>query len=91
LYLRGVAVLLVVHAVRQKDCGEVIRIISAQRTTGKERTRYKEMVSKTLADNPMDAARMRRLAKLATKPDSEIDFVDRAPGCRCRGLAAATG
>lgn len=34
----------------------------------------KKLVRKTLADSRMTAARKRRLARLATRPDSEIDF-----------------
>jgi len=36
-------------------------------------------VRKTLADSPMTPARQRKLAKLAARPDSEIDFSDIAP------------
>jgi uncharacterized protein (DUF4415 family) len=36
-------------------------------------------VHKTLADSPMTPARQRKLAKLAGRPDSEIDFSDLAP------------
>ena len=36
-------------------------------------------VRKTLADSPMTPARRRRLAELAKRPDSEIDFSDLAP------------
>ncbi len=36
-------------------------------------------VRKTLADSPMTPARRRKLAELATRPDSEIDFSDLAP------------
>jgi uncharacterized protein (DUF4415 family) len=34
----------------------------------------KKLVRKTLADSPMTPARQRRLAKLAGRPESEIDF-----------------
>ena len=36
-------------------------------------------VRKTLAESPMTPARRRRLAELAGRPDSEIDFSDIAP------------
>ena len=36
-------------------------------------------VRKILADSPMTPARRRKLAELATRPDSEIDFSDLAP------------
>jgi uncharacterized protein (DUF4415 family) len=36
-------------------------------------------VRKTLADNPMTPDRRRKLAKLAERPDSEIDFSDLPP------------
>lgn len=34
----------------------------------------KKLVSKTLAANPMTAARKRRLARLAAQPDAKIDL-----------------
>jgi uncharacterized protein (DUF4415 family) len=37
------------------------------------------LVRKTLADSPMTPARKRRLAQLAKRPDSEIDFSDIPP------------
>ena len=36
-------------------------------------------VRKTLADNPITPDRRRKLAKLAERPDSEIDFSDLPP------------
>ena len=36
-------------------------------------------VRKTLADNPMTPERRRKLAKLAERPDSEINFSDLPP------------
>jgi uncharacterized protein (DUF4415 family) len=36
-------------------------------------------VRKTLADNPITPARRRKLARLAERPDSEIDFSDIPP------------
>jgi len=36
-------------------------------------------VRKTLAESPMTPARRRKLAQLAGRPDSEIDFSDLAP------------
>jgi uncharacterized protein (DUF4415 family) len=36
-------------------------------------------VRKTLADSPMTPARRRKLAQLAGRPDSEIDFSDLVP------------
>jgi len=36
-------------------------------------------VRKTLAESPMTPARRRRLAQLAERPDSEIDFSDIPP------------
>lgn len=36
----------------------------------------KKLVSKTLSDNPITPARKRKLARLAARPDSEIDFSD---------------
>ena len=38
-----------------------------------------KLVRKTLADIPMTPARKRRLAELAQRPDSEIDFSDIPP------------
>jgi uncharacterized protein (DUF4415 family) len=38
-----------------------------------------KLVRKTLADSPMTPARKRRLAQLAKRPDSEIDFSDIPP------------
>jgi uncharacterized protein (DUF4415 family) len=38
-----------------------------------------KLVRKTLADSPMTPARKRRLAQLARRPDSEIDFSDIPP------------
>ena len=38
----GVAVLLVVHTVREENADEVIRIISARRATREERNRYEQ-------------------------------------------------
>ena len=35
-----------------------------------------KLVSKTLADKPITPARKRRLARLAERPDAEIDFSD---------------
>jgi hypothetical protein len=39
----------------------------------------KKLVRKNLSDSPMTPARKRRLAKLAARPDSEIDFSDIPP------------
>ncbi len=39
----------------------------------------KKLVSKTLSDNPITPARKRKLARLAARPDSEIDFSDIPP------------
>jgi hypothetical protein len=39
-------------------------------------TSMSKLVRKTLADTPMTPARKRRLAQLAARPDSEIDFSD---------------
>ena len=36
-------------------------------------------VSKTLSDSPVTPARRRRLARLAERPDAEIDFSDIPP------------
>ncbi|HXB70539.1 MAG TPA: BrnA antitoxin family protein [Candidatus Acidoferrales bacterium] len=38
-----------------------------------------KLVRKTLANSPMTPARKRRLAQLAKRPDSEIDFSDIPP------------
>jgi hypothetical protein len=38
-----------------------------------------KLVRKTLADSPMTPARKRRLAQLAARPDSEIDFSEIPP------------
>jgi len=38
-----------------------------------------KLVRKTLADSPMTSARKRKLARLAARPDSEIDFSDIPP------------
>jgi len=38
-----------------------------------------KLVSKTLADTPVTPARKRRLARLADRPDSEIDFSEIPP------------
>jgi uncharacterized protein (DUF4415 family) len=38
-----------------------------------------KLVRKTLADSPMTPARQRRLAQLARRPDSEIDFSEIPP------------
>jgi len=38
-----------------------------------------KIVRKTLADVPMTPERRKRLARLATRPDSEIDFSDVPP------------
>jgi len=38
-----------------------------------------KLVRKTLADSPLTPARVRKLAKLATRPDSEIDFSEIPP------------
>jgi uncharacterized protein (DUF4415 family) len=38
-----------------------------------------KIVRKTLADSPMTPARRRKLAELAKRPDSEIDFSDIPP------------
>lgn len=38
-----------------------------------------KLVSKTLADTPVTPARKRRLARLADRPDAEIDFSDVPP------------
>ena len=38
-----------------------------------------KLVRKTLADSPMTPARRRKLAQLAGRPDSEVDFSDLAP------------
>jgi uncharacterized protein (DUF4415 family) len=38
-----------------------------------------KLVRKTLANSPMSPARGRRLAQLAQRPDSEIDFSDIPP------------
>ena len=38
-----------------------------------------KLVSKTLADTPVTPARKRRLARLADRPDAEIDFSDAPP------------
>ena len=39
----------------------------------------KKLPRKTLADSPMTPARKRKLAQLAERPDSEIDFSDIPP------------
>ena len=39
----------------------------------------KTIVRKTLSDSPMTLARRRKLAALAERPDSEIDFSDIPP------------
>ena len=36
----------------------------------------KKLVTKTLAESPLTAARKRKLAQLAARPDSEIDLSD---------------
>jgi uncharacterized protein (DUF4415 family) len=38
-----------------------------------------KLVSKTLADSPVTPGRKRRLARLAERPDAEIDFSDIPP------------
>lgn len=38
-----------------------------------------KLVRKTLADSPMTPARQRKLAQLAKRPDSEIDFSEIPP------------
>jgi len=38
-----------------------------------------KLVRKTLADSPMTSARKRKLAQLAARPDSEIDFSEIPP------------
>jgi uncharacterized protein (DUF4415 family) len=38
-----------------------------------------KLIRKTLADSPMTPARKRKLAQLAARPDSEIDFSDIPP------------
>jgi uncharacterized protein (DUF4415 family) len=38
-----------------------------------------KLVRKTLADSPLTPARKRRLAQLAARPDSEIDFSEIPP------------
>ena len=38
-----------------------------------------KLVRKTLADDPISPARRRKLARLAERPDSEIDFSDIPP------------
>jgi uncharacterized protein (DUF4415 family) len=38
-----------------------------------------KLVSKTLADSPITPARKRRLARLAERPDAEIDFSESPP------------
>jgi uncharacterized protein (DUF4415 family) len=39
----------------------------------------KKLVHKTLADSPMTSTRKRKLAELAQRPDSEIDFSEIPP------------
>jgi uncharacterized protein (DUF4415 family) len=39
----------------------------------------RKLVHKTLADSPMTSARKRKLAELAQRPDSEIDFSEIPP------------
>ncbi len=39
----------------------------------------RKLVSKTLADKPITPARKRRLARLAKRPDAEIDFSEIPP------------
>src|SRR5260370_42642114 len=43
---------------------------------GRSETVMTKLVRKTLTDSPMTPARKRRLAGLAKRPDSEIDFSD---------------
>ena len=38
-----------------------------------------KLVRRTLADSPMTSARKRKLAQLAARPDSEIDFSEIPP------------
>ena len=38
-----------------------------------------KLVRKTLADDPMTPTRKRKLARIAARPDSEIDFSDIPP------------
>jgi len=38
-----------------------------------------KLVRKTLADSPLTPARKRRLAQMAKRPDSEIDYSDLPP------------
>jgi hypothetical protein len=38
-----------------------------------------KLVRKTLADSPLTPARKRKLAELAARPDSEIDFSEIPP------------
>jgi uncharacterized protein (DUF4415 family) len=38
-----------------------------------------KLVRKTLTDSPMTPARKRKLARIAQRPDSEIDFTDIPP------------
>jgi len=38
-----------------------------------------KLVRRTLADSPMTPARQRKLARLAARPDSEIDFSEIPP------------
>jgi len=44
----GVAVLLVVHTIREQDGDETIRLISARQATRKERNRYEQSSSQDL-------------------------------------------
>ena len=72
----GLAVILVVHTTRDHGDDEIVRIVSARRTTRGSEVSMNRVVRKTLTDVPLTPTRKRRLSQLAALPDSEIDFSD---------------
>jgi uncharacterized DUF497 family protein/uncharacterized protein (DUF4415 family) len=74
-----VMVLVVVHTIREDDQDEIVRLISARRATRRSDPVMSKVVRKTLAESPITRARKRKLARMAQKPDSEIDLSDIPP------------
>jgi uncharacterized protein (DUF4415 family) len=75
----GVVLLLAAHTVREEGEDEVVRLIRPVEPPGRSHTVLTKLVRNTLADSPMTPVRKRKLARLAERSDSEIDFSDIPP------------
>ena len=63
-------------AIRGDENSEIIRLISASKADSHEQAQYREIELDPKNPTPLSAAQRRRLAALAARQDSEIDYGD---------------